>query len=106
MALSGGSGFSFTDYPHQAIRFDMLNLPTPARPVWYSVIHHWLIARIQYLPSFSLCRTSLDVLSILFQLSDAGHYDAVHALLNYPIKNMPDILFLGVLQLNVWCFFF
>ena len=49
MALSGGSAFSFTDYPYQAIRFDMLNLPTAARPVWYSVIR-WLIARIQYLP--------------------------------------------------------
>ena len=48
-----------------------------------------------------VCRTSLDLIETLLNLSEAGHFDEVHQLFNFPLKHCPDILLFGVLQSKV-----
>ena len=49
----------------------------------------------------TVCRTSLDLIETLLNLSEAGHFDEVHQLFNFPLKHCPDILLFGVLQSKV-----
>ena len=50
---------------------------------------------------FHSLRTSLDLIETLLNLSEAGHFDEVHQLFNFPLKHCPDILLFGVLQSKV-----
>ena len=37
----------------------------------------------------------------LLRLAEAGHYETVRQLFNYPLKNCPDVLLLALLQTSV-----
>lgn len=44
---------------------------------------------------------SLELLEVLCLLAEKGHAGSVRSMLNYPIKHCPDILLLGMSQINV-----
>lgn len=47
----------------------------------------------------------LDLLDVFCQLAEMGHAGHVRSLLEYPLKHCPEVLLLGLAQINV-CFFF
>lgn len=47
------------------------------------------------------CRKSLNLSETLLRLAEAGHYDTVKSLFNFPLKHCPDVLLLALLQINV-----
>ncbi len=49
---------------------------------------------------------SLNLLEILLSLSESGVYASCLELFKFPITHCPDLLILGLLQLNVFYFIF
>lgn len=43
---------------------------------------------------------SLNLSETLLRLAEAGHYDTVKSLFNFPLKHCPDVLLLALLQIN------
>lgn len=43
----------------------------------------------------------LDLLDVLCQLAERGHATSVRSMLEYPIKHCPEVLLLGMAQINV-----
>lgn len=48
----------------------------------------------------------LDLLDVLCQLSESGHATSVRSMLENPIKHCPEVLLLGMAQINVVFFAF
>lgn len=51
--------------------------------------------------SCNISRQSLSLVDTLLQLAECGHYEAVKALFDFPIKHCADVLLLALLQSNV-----
>lgn len=49
---------------------------------------------------FSAYRRSLDLIQTLLYLADRGLYIQVQELLKFPMQHCPDVLVLGLLQIN------
>ena len=43
---------------------------------------------------------SLELIDTLLALAEAGHQMAVQELLSFPLRNCPDVLALGLMQIN------
>lgn len=44
---------------------------------------------------------SLDLLEVLCQLAERGHANAVRSILEYPLKQYPEVLLLGMAHIKV-----
>lgn len=44
---------------------------------------------------------SLDLLEILCQLAERGHAGLVRSMLEFPLKHCPEVLLIGIAQVNV-----
>ena len=51
----------------------------------------------------ALFRRSLNLIETLLDLAEKGHYAEVMALFKVPMKQCPEVLFLGLLQCKVRC---
>ena len=43
----------------------------------------------------------LDLLDVLCQLAETGHASSVRSILEYPLKHCPELLLLGIFNINV-----
>ncbi|CAH1270308.1 CNOT1 [Branchiostoma lanceolatum] len=82
VALSSPDVFCFADFPCHQVVIDILKSPPDDEN---REIATW---------------KSLDLIETLLRLSELGHYDQVKGLFNFPIKHCPDMLVLGLLQVN------
>ncbi|KAI8491153.1 CCR4-NOT transcription complex subunit 1, partial [Branchiostoma belcheri] len=82
VALASPDVFCFADYPCHQVVIDILKSPPDDEN---REIATW---------------KSLDLIETLLRLSELGHYDQVKGLFNFPIKHCPDMLVLGLLQVN------
>ncbi|KAL0280391.1 UNVERIFIED_CONTAM: hypothetical protein PYX00_001693 [Menopon gallinae] len=80
--LKNPDTFSFADYPYHSVSIDILKA-TPETD--NKEITTW---------------RSLDLIEILLYLSDRGLYTQVQELFKFPIQHCPDVLVLGLLQIQ------
>ncbi|KAK9742789.1 hypothetical protein RND81_03G197500 [Saponaria officinalis] len=58
---------------------------------------HGLTSQIGHLNNVWLC---LDVLDVLCQLAEKGHAATIQSMLEYPLKQCPEVLLLGIAQIH------
>lgn len=80
--LKNPETFSFADYPHRSVSVEILKSVPDSNT---KEITTW---------------RSLDLIETLLYLSDRGLYTQVQELFKFPIQHCPDILILGLLQVQ------